>query len=90
VSGKTDINAVEKRRTTMTELKWLYTVSPVGWMDMSREQKKEISSKIRETGYEYKRHKTSDLAQKDVNYIEKLTGIKMKVQECYPAHGAPF
>jgi len=74
----------------MSEIKWLYTVSPVGWMDMSREQKKEISSKIRETGYEYKRHKTSDLAQKDVNYIENLTGIKMKVQEVLPAPWAPF
>jgi len=74
----------------MTEIKWLYTVSPVGWMDMSREQKREISSLISETGYKYTRHKTSDLAQKDVNYIEKLTGIKMKVQEVIPAPWAPF
>jgi hypothetical protein len=74
----------------MTELKWQYRIAVVGWSDFSREQKKEISSKIVDTGYVYKRYKTSDLAVKDANYVEKLTGIKMNVQECYPALGAPF
>ena len=63
----------------------LYTVSPKGWLDMSRDEKKKISSAIVEFGYQYKRHKEEARAKKDAEAIHKATGIKMDVIKCYPA-----
>jgi len=70
--------------------KWLWTISPKGWLDMTREQKKEISAKITATGYVYKRHEKKELAEKDAEFVFKKSGVKMIPVEVMTPSFQPF
>ena len=59
--------------------KWLWTISPKGYIDFTREQKKEVSKKVAETGYVYKRHLKKELAEKDAKFVFEKSGVPMVV-----------
>jgi hypothetical protein len=70
--------------------KWLWTISPKGYLDMTREQKKEISAKISATGYVYKRHEKKELAEKDAAFVKSKSGVDMNVVEVMTPSFQPF
>ena len=70
--------------------KWFWTITPKGYHNFTREQKKETSAKIAATGYIYKRHEKKELAKKDAKFVFAKSGVEMVEVEVMTPSFQPF
>ena len=71
-------------------IQWKYKVSPVGWIDMPKEQKWEINALLKAHKIEYKHRNTKEEAQKDAKKLTMMLGIAFEPVQFFSPSWAPF